>query len=179
MTRSFLKIFHSVIDLFLKSSARNPQIFENFQLLGRSFSGILSCRVEDFPESSGHGPFFFENLQQETRTFFKMSRCTLDLFSESAVRIYLLQRSRSPLKGGKSRFESPPAYSNRGSTATIYLFFLREIPTPTILIIARIPAMLKNNTGVPESPVALFPTTLNSVVPVPVMLDFCQPTVTK
>jgi hypothetical protein len=43
----------------LKSLARDPIIFQNLQLLSRSFSGILRCHVEHFLKSSAAVPDFF------------------------------------------------------------------------------------------------------------------------
>jgi hypothetical protein len=57
--RSFFAIASSRVELFLKLSANEPDIFRNSQETIRSFFGILSNLIELFPELSARDLIFF------------------------------------------------------------------------------------------------------------------------
>jgi len=55
-----------------------PHIFQNLQLVTRSFFKIFRTRP-------GNDPAFFENPQQLSQTFFKISSSRSGLFSKSSA----------------------------------------------------------------------------------------------
>ena len=69
-------------DLFWKSSAREVKIFQNLQLLSRSFFEMHSSVIDHFSKSSTAGLLFFLNLQLGTRSFPETLSSRTGLFCE-------------------------------------------------------------------------------------------------